>query len=146
MLIVAVYVLPIKNAVRLNIFFKKINLASVKRRPAKTGPVVVVTPFPNSNPRYERSKKIQKKTSFEPFYLPIPNEIRAQKKIKNYNNNALEESVLCQSRMKSACFPEPPGGCPEPPGASRRQPGASRSLPEAARSLPEAARSLPEAA
>ena len=43
MLIVAAYVLPMKNAVRINIFFKKINLASVKRRPAKTGPVVVVT-------------------------------------------------------------------------------------------------------
>ena len=82
MLIVAVYVLPIKNAVRLNIFFQKINLASVKRRAVKTGPVVVVTPFPNDNLRFERSKNT-KNTSFEPLYLPIPNTIRAQKKTKN---------------------------------------------------------------
>ena len=59
MLIVAVYILPIKNAVPVN-FFQKINLASVKRRTGKTGPVVVVTPFPNSNPRFERSKNTKK--------------------------------------------------------------------------------------
>ena len=57
----------IKNAVPVNIFFKKINLASVKRLPAKTRPVVVVTPFPNSNPRFERSKKTQKKHPLNHF-------------------------------------------------------------------------------
>ena len=67
MLIVSVYVLPIKNAVRINIFFKKINLASVKRRAGKTGPVVVVTPFPNSNPRFERSKIFLKKHLLNDF-------------------------------------------------------------------------------
>ena len=38
MLIVAVYALPMKNAVRMHIFFKKINFLSVKRRPVKSGP------------------------------------------------------------------------------------------------------------
>ena len=80
MLIVSDYALPMKNAVRMHIFFQKNQFSFCKTTARQIGPLAVGSPLPERNLRFERSKK--QKTSFE-LFLPTPGGIWPPTKAAN---------------------------------------------------------------
>ena len=60
-------ILPIKNAVPVNIFFQKNQFGLRKTTHRQIGPLLVLSPSPNSSPRFERSKIFLKKHLLNDF-------------------------------------------------------------------------------